>query len=249
VKYPVLFGKGDNQYQGLMATEDIGRNEVMIKVPSALIINTKKAFYCPELRDLYYHNPDVFGKHTPDGEDNVFHTFVLWEMQKKEKSDYYQMIKMWPRGTDILMNWEDEDLEMLQDPTLTQEAQKQYNSVMQTWNRLYKCLSRYPELFKPETIGFNKFKWVYILTMNRCFASNWPCVSQMVPFADQLNHENVNVFYDCHDPVSGATCISIDERKAREAKAAAEKKEERAKFLDTLSTDLAAIADDLDAKD
>lgn len=40
----------------------------------------------------------------------------------------------------------------------------------------------------------------------------------MVPFADQINHENVNVFYDCHDPVTGETCVSIDERKAREAK-------------------------------
>lgn len=88
-----------------MAMEDIGKNEVIIKVPSDLIINTKKAFYCPELRDLFYDNPLVFGKHTPDGEDNVFHTFVLWEIQKKEKSQYYQMIKMWPKDTDILMNW------------------------------------------------------------------------------------------------------------------------------------------------
>ena len=120
---------------------------------------------------------------------------------------------------------------------------------MQTWNKLYKCLSRYPELFKPETIGFNKFKWVYILTMNRCFASNWPCVSQMVPFADQINHENVNVYYDCHDPVTGETCVSVEERRAREAKEASDKKEERAKYLETLSTDLAAIADDLDAKE
>ena len=80
VKYPVKFGKGDNQYFGLMAIEDIGKNEVMIKVPSSLIINTKKAFYCEELRDIYYHNPEIFGKHVPDGEDNVFHTFILWEI-------------------------------------------------------------------------------------------------------------------------------------------------------------------------
>ena len=71
----------------------------------------------------------------------------------------------------------------------------------------------------------------------------------MVPFADQINHENVNVFYDCHDPVTGATCVSVDERKAREAKEAAEKKEERTKYLEALTTDLVAIADDLDAKE
>ena len=32
------------------------------------------------------------------------------------------MIKMWPKNTDILMNWADEDLEVLQDPTLAYEA-------------------------------------------------------------------------------------------------------------------------------
>ena len=37
------------------------------------------------------------------------------------------MIKMWPRDTDILMNWDEESLEMLQDPTLIYEAEKQYN--------------------------------------------------------------------------------------------------------------------------
>jgi len=86
LKYPVMFGKGDNQYPGLMAVEDVGKFEVMIKVPSSQLINTKKAFYCPELRQVFYDNPLVFGKHVFDGEDNVFHTFVLWEMQKKEKS-------------------------------------------------------------------------------------------------------------------------------------------------------------------
>ena len=28
------------------------------------------------------------------------------------------MIKMWPKETDILMNWDEESLEELQDPTL-----------------------------------------------------------------------------------------------------------------------------------
>lgn len=154
---------------------------------------------------------------------------------------------MWPKKADILMNWDDDDLGWLQDKTLTAEAQKQYDQVMKTWNKLYKCLSKYPDLFKAESIGFTKFKWVYILTMNRCFASNWPSVSQMVPFADQLNHENVNVYYDCHDQVTGESCVSQEERRAREAKEHAAKKEERAKYLENLSTDLAAIADDLEA--
>ena len=59
------------------------------------------------------------------------------------------MIKMWPKDTDILMNWEEEDLEELQDPTLQQEAEKQYSDLMDTWNRLYQCLAQYSDVYKP----------------------------------------------------------------------------------------------------
>ena len=34
VKYPVMFGKGDSAFPGMMATEDIGPNEKFISVPS-----------------------------------------------------------------------------------------------------------------------------------------------------------------------------------------------------------------------
>ena len=44
IKYPVLFGSGDNGYLGAMATEDIGANEVIVKVPSHLVINTKNCY-------------------------------------------------------------------------------------------------------------------------------------------------------------------------------------------------------------
>ena len=184
IKYPVMFGKGDNQYPGCMATEAIPKGEVMIRVPSKHIINTKKAFYAEGLRSIYYEHPEVFGKSNYDGEENILYTFILHEMQKKENSPFYHMIKMWPKEADILMHWEESDLDQLQDPTLACEAQKQYDDVMQAWNKLYMVLSQYPNVFEPSSITFFRFKWVYTLGTNRCFASNWPCVCQMVPFAD-----------------------------------------------------------------
>mmetsp|Transcript_7934 Transcript_7934/g.12271 ORF Transcript_7934/g.12271 Transcript_7934/m.12271 type:complete len:88 (+) Transcript_7934:82-345(+) len=86
------------------------------------------------------------------------------------------MIKMWPRDTDILMNWTEDDLDWLQDPTLKMEAEKQYEDFMDTWKALYDVLKEYPEYFRPESISLFRFKWVFILTTNRCFASNWPGV-------------------------------------------------------------------------
>lgn len=52
-----MFGKGDNGYLGVMATEDIGKNETIVRVPSHLIINTKTCYQCEELKDIFYDNP------------------------------------------------------------------------------------------------------------------------------------------------------------------------------------------------
>ena len=49
VKYPVMFGAGNSRYPGMLAVQDIGPDEPIVKVPSRLIINTKIAYECPEL--------------------------------------------------------------------------------------------------------------------------------------------------------------------------------------------------------
>jgi len=49
-----MFGTGDSAYPGMMALEDIGPNEPIVKVPSRLIISTARAFECAELREVFY---------------------------------------------------------------------------------------------------------------------------------------------------------------------------------------------------
>lgn len=245
VKYPVMFGQGDNMYPGMMATEDIKKGEQICKIPAREIITTRAAFFSEPLMPIYYENPELFGRHVHEGEDMVLHTFILHEIQKKEASRYFYMIKNWPRDTDILMNWDEEDLEYLQDPTLMSEAEKSYNELMDTWNRLYEVLRNYPEVFKPESISFSRFKWVTILTTNRCFASNWPGVCQMVPFADQVNHENVDVNYDCLDQETGESLLTKAEKELMRKKEEEDKKQKRTNFLLDLKDDLVDMSDEI----
>ena len=125
-----MFGKGDNKYPGVIATEDIKEGDALVKVSSNLIINTKKAYYAPDLHEIFRENPKVFGAYATSGDDFVLYAFVLHEIQKKEKSEYWEMIKSWPADADVLLCWDDESLAELQDPTLVQEAEKQYNDMM-----------------------------------------------------------------------------------------------------------------------
>jgi hypothetical protein len=82
---------------------------------------------------------------------------------------------------------------------LAEDAGKGYDEFTTHWNNLYKVVRNYPELFPERAIGLNRYKYVYILTTNRCFSSSWDGVSQMVPFADYVNHENVDTGFDCID--------------------------------------------------
>ncbi len=78
VKYPVLFGSGDNKYPGCLALEDIGKNEPMIKVPSRLVVSTQAAMLCEPLKPIFYEHPQTFGKHVSLGEDNVLDAYILY---------------------------------------------------------------------------------------------------------------------------------------------------------------------------
>ena len=139
------------------------------------------------------------------------------------------------------MNWDEEDLEWLQDPTMGEDAEKGYEEYMSQWESLYKCLKNYPDLFDSESIGMNKFKYVYILTTNRCFSSNFPGVSQMVPFADFLNHENVDTCFDCVDSEGKTIGEPTDEESKLKEEAEEEIRKDNAEkrdFISTMKTDL-----------
>jgi len=131
---------------------------------------------------------------------------------------------------------------------LQQEAEKQYSEMLESWNKLYECLSQYPDVFMPESISLFRFKWVLILTTNRCFSSNWPGVCQMVPFADQLNHENVDVNYDALDPDTGKSLMTKEEVEARRIKEEEEKQNQTKNFLDDLKNDLQDMTNQLRAE-
>ena len=45
----------------------------------------------------------------------------------------------------------------------------------------------------------SKLKYVYMITTSRAFSSNWLGMSILVPFADFMNHENVDTSFDCVD--------------------------------------------------
>jgi hypothetical protein len=157
------------------------------------------------MQEVFFDNPDLFGKHVGDGEDNVLNTFIMFELGKGEKSFWKPMFDVWPKDTDILFNWDQSDIEWLQDTTLEGDANKQYQDFLNSWEKLYRCLTKYPQYFSEDSISLYRYRWIYMLTTNRCFGSNWPSICAMIPYAELINHENVDVMYDYLHPETGLT--------------------------------------------
>ena len=231
---------------GMLATADIGQNEPFVKVPSKLILTTKVCLQS-ELAHIFHEHPDLFGMHNSDGEDNLLNTYIMFELGKGEKSFWKPMFDVWPRDTDILMSWNEDDLEWLQDPTLATDAEKQYSDFHFAWNALYKVLSQYPAYFSEESIGLYRYRWVSTLTTNRCFGSSWPHVCAMIPYAEFINHENVNVQYDYIDKEGKS--IEYKEEKKKEDKEEKLMRMLRQKlFLEDLKSDLQKMESEIRAQ-
>lgn len=56
-------------------------------------------------------------------------------------------------------------------------------------------LSQYPTIFEKETFSYDNCKWIYVHLVSRCFGNYFKYVT-MVPFAEFLNHECTDVYYD-----------------------------------------------------
>lgn len=73
-----------------------------------------------------------------------------------------------------------------------QRALKEYEA---DYNDLVDILSKYPDYFTRESYSPENAKWIYTHLISRCFGNYFQYVT-MVPFAEFMNHECSDVYYD-----------------------------------------------------
>jgi len=168
---PAIFTAHPNiTYTGMVASEDIDYDEVIVSIPSSIIINTEVA-YCSELNHIFKENPKLFSKkeNSRYWEDYIMMSYILYEKQKGEKSFWYPYLSILSEDYDCLLNWDEEEINEVQDKILIDDAESQFTEVTDCWEDWYDCLKKYPEYFEEEYISFVQFKWCYILIYTRLF--------------------------------------------------------------------------------
>ena len=84
-----------------------------------------------------------------------------------------------------------------------------------------------------------------MLTTNRCFGSNWPGVCAMIPYAELINHENVDIQYDYIDREGKSITCRRENKKKEEREQRIYQMLKKKLFLEDLKTDLEKMEQEL----
>ena len=196
-----FFTKEGFQYPGIIATRDIGKFEAFITVKSDYLISTQRA-YNSELKDMFNSNPTIFSKDNKDiAEDMILIAYLLYEYGKKEKSFWYPMLQMWPPEAGLVFTWTTDELRELQDNHEMWEALNDAFTIDQYYDEFYKVASKYPQFFPKEVLTKQMNYYMWDMLSSRIFCSH-SSTSMFSPFAETVNHDNVDSHYTTEDDIT-----------------------------------------------
>lgn len=211
---------------GVEAKQDIGPNEAIFYIPKKLIIDSAmikdKIFY-----SFYMRNKELIRKKYDRNNLINFTLFLISESCKGESSFWQPYISLIP-DPDIPIVWNSHELKEIQDDNfikcilidkkLLEEIYKDlkecflneltHNYITQGNYKIYN-----KEFFSSFTIdSFIKF---YVFSMTRNFHAS-ENQSYLVPFAENLNHGEVNINYEIFDSENMVTKLTIEDGETTE---------------------------------
>ena len=148
-----------------------------------------KAQKHPELGKVIKENPTMFHEDVShDWEQLILLIFVLYEYQKGEDSFWWPYLDLMPH-VQFFCDWNKEEIVAVQDYGLIFAAMDYKSEVDKEYKQFVKVLSKYPEIFKQESMTRDTFTRFYGQICTRCFGWGLPYTS-MVPMADNYNHSD-----------------------------------------------------------
>lgn len=188
-----FFLKNGLSYEGIMSTEALNPNEMLIRVPRNLLLTTRDA-YMSEISQILKENPEKFWLNEEIDEDSILVLFILHEFQKGKTSKFYHLILSLPKDQDILCFWPVEDIEMFEDKLLAKKSVKKLLLLKENYYRLKEIVKNYPQIISPETFSFENYCWISCVIANRSFGTTVFKYTTMIPFAENFNHECIDSY-------------------------------------------------------
>ena len=175
--------------RGAVALDDIPTDKIMFSIPEKVMITTPRCKACPELAIIYEKHETFFAV----DEDRVLVLFIMHEMLKGKESFWHPYFSILPQPESII-RWSDAELMELQNGRLVSDARRRPLRMRSAYNALVKFFDGVDGVCSSDyTFELYQFAWMTIQA--RAFGRRLPYTA-IVPFADCLNHANVQVKYD-----------------------------------------------------
>ncbi|CAM9299099.1 unnamed protein product, partial [Ectocarpus fasciculatus] len=175
--------------RGAVARRDIAPGDHMVIIPHTLMMSEFHAKADPKYGHVHRLNTRLLGS------DNGLALYIMQEILKEEGSFYWPYLRMLPTPCN-LRNWNRESLLLLQDNKLVRRTAARSRQLLALYRETIEFLSSsYPELYTADRYTFELFDFAWRTIQARAFGKRLKS-SALVPFADCLNHGNVQTKYD-----------------------------------------------------
>ena len=175
--------------RGAIANKDIETGEFMLEIPSKLMMSPVDAFSDEDIGEILLVHKDMLRG------DTLLTVYLMHERQKQNQSFYYPYIAILPEINNI-SEWTDDELALLQDSDIIARSHVIRRNLRTTFDRtVVKLQEQYPHQFSPEKFSFQSFVFCWFTIQARAFGRRLPWTA-LVPFADCLNHGNLQTKYD-----------------------------------------------------
>ena len=127
-----------------MAKSTISSKKAFLFVPHDIIITPQRAKNS-ELRPVLASFPDIF-RDSLDSMDYILCVYLMFEKHKKTSSFFYPYLET-INECDLLLDWDEDDLQELQDPFLSIKAKKSLKAMTNYYEILKPVFLKFPDCF------------------------------------------------------------------------------------------------------
>ena len=175
--------------RGAQAIDDISPEEHMIEIPIQLMMSPPIALADTVIGPiLRLHEEALRG-------DLLLSLFIMFEMSKGPQSFYFPYLEILPEPG-CVSQWTDMQLQQLQNENLMLKSKNRLSMLRNSYNRsILPLCNRYPEQLPVKKFSYDSFLFAWYSVQARAFGRRLPWTA-MVPFADCLNHSNLQTKYD-----------------------------------------------------
>ncbi|CDW82727.1 set domain protein [Stylonychia lemnae] len=189
MRFPAAFGDEDNYVVGSAAKYNIQPKDVIVYVPSRILITVEKALNSP-IGFIFEKHSSIF-KATEDRDYLILLLFVIYEHQKGTKSFWHPYFEAINPGK-LTCFWEDNTIEEINDVELREQIYIERENLEEDWQIIEKLIFLYSkDHFNTKVCSYQLYQRCACFVQTRCFGWGLP-TTFVAPIADCFNHNSTS---------------------------------------------------------